>query len=320
LASCREENAEVQKPYLIYIEDFMLAIIIPYYKLTFFRETLESLAVQTDQRFNVYIGNDASPEDPESLLKEFEGKFSFTYKRFDKNLGGTSLTQQWERCIEMMQGEEWFMILGDDDFLDVNFVASFNRVYNADLLSGLHVIKCLAKIVDEEGKVIIDKTQEVKNIGNSSVDCFIAKTKGKINSSLSEHIFSVKKYKEVKFRHYPFAWHSDDFATLQFSSFGKIYILRDALCYVRMSTISISGSSDNLEQKKTASDEFYKDVFSEIRINKLNHEQKLFFAYFWSSYFPQRFNFNAMKLYINTQGFKGLLAYFKIMIYKIFNN
>ena len=53
----------------------MLAIIIPYYKLTFFRETLDSLAAQTDQRFHVYIGNDASPEDPTNLLEEFEGKF-----------------------------------------------------------------------------------------------------------------------------------------------------------------------------------------------------------------------------------------------------
>jgi hypothetical protein len=34
----------------------MLAIIIPYYKLTFFLATLESLANQTDNRFTVYIG------------------------------------------------------------------------------------------------------------------------------------------------------------------------------------------------------------------------------------------------------------------------
>lgn len=38
----------------------MLAIIIPYYKFTFFEATLQSLANQTDQRFKVYIGDDAS--------------------------------------------------------------------------------------------------------------------------------------------------------------------------------------------------------------------------------------------------------------------
>lgn len=41
----------------------MLAIIIPYYKFTFFEATLQSLANQTDQRFKVYIGDDASLED-----------------------------------------------------------------------------------------------------------------------------------------------------------------------------------------------------------------------------------------------------------------
>lgn len=40
----------------------MLAIVIPYYKITFFEDTLESLAHQTDKRFKVYIGDDASPK------------------------------------------------------------------------------------------------------------------------------------------------------------------------------------------------------------------------------------------------------------------
>jgi hypothetical protein len=35
----------------------MLAIVIPYYKRTFFEETLQSLANQTDKRFQVFIGD-----------------------------------------------------------------------------------------------------------------------------------------------------------------------------------------------------------------------------------------------------------------------
>jgi hypothetical protein len=40
----------------------MLAIVIPYYKIRFFEATLQSVAIQTDKRFKVYIGNDASDE------------------------------------------------------------------------------------------------------------------------------------------------------------------------------------------------------------------------------------------------------------------
>ncbi len=103
----------------------MLAIIIPYYKLTFFEDTLESLANQTNQDFKVYIGDDASPDNPTDLLNRYKGKFDFHYHRFQTNLGGKSLTQQWDRCIGLSASEQWIMILGDDDFLSNSVVASF---------------------------------------------------------------------------------------------------------------------------------------------------------------------------------------------------
>ena len=72
----------------------MLAIVIPYYKLTFFEDTLASLAHQTDKSFKVYIGNDASPEDPLFLLNQYKGKFDFNYYKFENNLGSKSLVIQ----------------------------------------------------------------------------------------------------------------------------------------------------------------------------------------------------------------------------------
>ena len=104
-----------------------LAIIIPYYKVSFFWETLESLSLQTDQRFRVYIGNDASPENPEPLIEEYKGRFDYTYQKFEENLGGVSLTGQWDRCVAMMKDEEWFIILGDDDYLSPNAVEEFYK-------------------------------------------------------------------------------------------------------------------------------------------------------------------------------------------------
>jgi hypothetical protein len=60
----------------------MLTIIIAYYKLTFFEATLQSLVAQTSQDFKVYIGGDASPEDPAALLARFQDQFDFVYHRF----------------------------------------------------------------------------------------------------------------------------------------------------------------------------------------------------------------------------------------------
>jgi hypothetical protein len=54
----------------------MLAIVIPYYKIRFF-SYVTIVAIQTDKRFKVYIGNDASDEDPTQLLEKFKIQFDF---------------------------------------------------------------------------------------------------------------------------------------------------------------------------------------------------------------------------------------------------
>ena len=84
----------------------MLAIVIPYYKIEFFRETLHSLASQTNKDFSVYIGNDNSPNNPEKIIAEFNKTLPIYYKKFDKNLGQKSLSQHWDRCISLTKNEK----------------------------------------------------------------------------------------------------------------------------------------------------------------------------------------------------------------------
>jgi hypothetical protein len=55
---------------------------------------------QTNKNFTVYIGNDASAENHEIVLKQFETCLKFIYKKFDSNLGGVSLTSQWHLCVD----------------------------------------------------------------------------------------------------------------------------------------------------------------------------------------------------------------------------
>ena len=90
----------------------MLAIIIPYYKIRFFEETLKSLENQTDMRFKVYIFNDNSPENPEKLIEKFKNSFYFEYFKFNENLGGKSLVKHWHRCLEKINESTAFSISG----------------------------------------------------------------------------------------------------------------------------------------------------------------------------------------------------------------
>ena len=199
----------------------MLAIIIPFYKLTFFEATLQSLAHQSDKRFKVYIGDDASPEDCTTLLQKFEGQFDFIYHRFETNLGGSSLTQQWERCIVLSEDEEWLMILGDDDVLDDNCVASFyaNEVEIKENKS--NVIRYACKVINAPGNVFLGPYFHPKL--ELASDFYCRKVKNLTRSSLSEYIFKKEVFNQYKFVNYPLAWHSDDKAWLDFSENKPIY-------------------------------------------------------------------------------------------------
>ncbi|WP_435524102.1 glycosyltransferase family 2 protein [Chryseobacterium indoltheticum] len=104
-----------------------LAFVIPYYKIDFFEETLQSLEEQTNKNFSVYVGNDNSPNDPIDIIKKY-GSLNITYKNFETNLGAKDLEGQWIRCIDLSKDEEWICILGDDDCPKKNFVEEFYKI------------------------------------------------------------------------------------------------------------------------------------------------------------------------------------------------
>lgn len=249
----------------------MLAIVIPYYKLTYFEETLQSLSNQTDKRFKVYIGDDASPEDCTGLLNKFKGQFNFEYKRFDNNLGRTSLTKQWDRCIALSNEEDWIMILGDDDFLSNNVVDSFYENL-PEFIENSNVIRYATKkvfdCVVDENVIIFQPVWEI------ATEAFYRKFNKTTRSSLSEYIFSKKSYLKYGFYDYPLAWNSDDRAWLDFSDGKPIFSINTAFVYFRLSSLNISGRRDNLIFKNKSEIEFYKFiVFKKLKF--YNNEQKL---------------------------------------------
>ena len=244
----------------------MLSIIIPYYKLTFFEATVQSLANQTDKRFKVYIGDDASPEDPTKLLDKYKGTFDFVYHKFEDNLGGISLTQQWERCIALSNNEEWIMILGDDDVLGKNVVEAFYANLLEIEKEEINVVRFASQIIDETtnttSKVFVNPKLE------SAAYFYSRRFLGLVRSSLSEHVFRRESYLKYSFRNYPLAWHSDDYAWIQFAEKKPVFAINDATVMIRVSDISLSGMDTNVNEKEKAESMFYMDL--------VKHNLKLF--------------------------------------------
>ncbi|MFV0140397.1 glycosyltransferase [Empedobacter falsenii] len=108
-----------------------LAIIIPYYKITFFEDCLNSLVNQTNKNFNVYIGNDNSPNDPKELIEKYSDQLQINYKKFDDNLGKDNLVLQWDRCINMSKQEEWIQFLDSDDIIKSTKLETIENIDNS---------------------------------------------------------------------------------------------------------------------------------------------------------------------------------------------
>lgn len=252
----------------------MLAIIIPYYKLLFFEDVLQSLQNQSDKRFKVYVGNDASPECPVHLIEKYQNKIDLVYHQFDHNLGSTSLVQHWDRCISLTKkNEKWLMILGDDDVLDENVVASFYKHYEV-FSEKSNVVRYASKIINQELNTI--SKLYINPVWEKSTDSFFRKYQWLSRSSLSEYIFAKEIYETFKFKDYPLAWYSDDMAWLDFSNNKPIYSINESIVYFRLSANNISGKEDNLEEKQKAEYLFYQRLVKK-HLSKCNLNQKKIF-------------------------------------------
>ncbi|MFZ4105876.1 glycosyltransferase [Flavobacterium sp.] len=233
----------------------MLAIVIPYYKISFFEKTLSSLKNQTNKQFKVYVGDDNSPESPLSLIKNYEDTLDLVYKKFESNLGGISLVKHWKRSLDLIQEEKWVMILGDDDSLSINVVAEFYNSLPNLSENKIKVMRFSSQTIGENGEELSEVFchKEFENVN----DFFYRKYKGITRSSLSEYVFDVEKLKNNFFYEFPLAWHSDDLAVLECSNFNSIYSNNEAKVLVRISNLSITGRTDLTLEKLKASQQYF---------------------------------------------------------------
>ncbi|MFH4964300.1 glycosyltransferase family 2 protein [Gaetbulibacter sp. M235] len=296
----------------------MLAIVIPYYKYSYFNATLDSLANQTDKRFKVYIGDDASPTNPLALLETYKHQFDFVYKRFASNIGNVSLVKQWERCIDLSANEEWIMLLGDDDYISANFIEEFYKQIGDIHASNVHVVRYatqIDKMDDKLSRVFMHPKIE------TSPDSFYRNIFNSSRSSLSEHVFKRTAYLKHGFRDFPLAWGVDDFAWLEFTEFKNIYTINEAIAYIRISSESISRKGYREEQKLKAK-YLYFTLIIEKFINKFKKEQhyKLFRYYeklvYRSNTISFRFWFLLSKFYLTNA---YVLQFFKFQIRVVVN-
>lgn len=299
----------------------MLAIVIPYFKIKFFEDCLLSLKNQVNKDFVVYIGNDASIDDPGELLEEYSKFIKIIYFRFRENLGGTSLVGQWNRCIDLVGSQEWIMVLGDDDKLGPGCVEEF--YYSLDQIekNDLSVIRFATKVINSRGQIISQKYIHPRY--ESSKKFLFRKLEGNTRSSLSEYIFKKEIVLQEKFKDFPLAWYSDLLAVMEFSKFEEIFSINEAVVYFRLSGLNITSKNDNLLEKNLASFKFYFYLLNEKRTQFDQHQRELLFHNLEKTFLDnkknQNFWFDLTKFYLSHFYLKRYLIFLRKMQYSILN-
>ena len=240
----------------------LLAIVIHTYRSRFIAKTLDALLTQSSHEFNLYIGDDHSPDDIESIVNPYAEKLKIEYKRFPENVGQKSLTKHWERCIKMAQEEHWIWLLPDDDVPNSECVATFlNAINTKEVLAKVFRFQTVHINVDDEVifQPVLCPTKE------SNVDFILKKMRYERNSSVAEYIFDKAEYYKVeRFTDIPMGWCSDDMMWIKLSQQHDIETLPAGVVQLRQSDVNISSNNrKHYEVKLNAKYTFLQRLFQD---------------------------------------------------------
>lgn len=262
--------------------DINLAIVIPAYKIEYFQNVLESLSRQTDKRFNVYIGIDASNADFESVIGEYANSLNIFCKRFEDNLGGKDLVAQWNRCLELIQGEEWIWLFSDDDMMTENCVESFYQEIEKSPQFDLYHFD--VDVIDEKNNVV-KKTKAYPEILNAA-SFLKQKNAAKLDSFVVEYIFRRTTFEQLGgFQHFDMAWGTDIATWAKLGKAKGIKTINGAKVLWRQSNLNITPSKAKpvLLRKLSANVCFFNwcgETFKEITVwNIYYYMSRLLFHY-----------------------------------------
>lgn len=219
-----------------------LAIVIPVYKIDFFRRTLDSLASQTCNDFVVYVGDDCSKDDFAPLVQEYSDVLDIHYTRFSCNLGAKDLVAQWSRCIALSQDEPWIWLFSDDDMIEPGCVEDFYRHLSSGIDYDLYHFN--VKVIDSYDHVIRESKSFPTVIDSESF--YRGKSTACLDSFVVEYIFSREIYERVGgFSHFDLAWNSDVATWIKMGSQKGIYTMGDSFVLWRESALNITPDVSN---------------------------------------------------------------------------
>lgn len=126
------------------------SILIPAYKLAFFKECLDSILVQTYKDFEIVIVNDSSPEDLDSVVLKYSDS-RIKYFKNEKNCGVINVVDNWNISLSHATGD-YVICIGDDDKLLPNCLEEYSKLL--DKYPDIGLLHGWTEIINERSEVV----------------------------------------------------------------------------------------------------------------------------------------------------------------------
>lgn len=225
-----------------------VTILIPAYKDSFLKETLESLLKQTYDNYSIVIIDDASPYNLKQIVDDFLTD-KIRYYRNEVNIGGTDLVKNWNKALTYADGD--LVVLGsDDDLYHPEFIESL--VALSEKYPQLDIFHCRVGVIDESGNPIFWGSSVAEY--ETDIDFVYQRAINRRTQLISDFMFRRRALEQIGgFVNYPKAWYSDEMTVYRLAKDKGIACSQETLFYWRSSTRNISSMNNDTLQKADAS-------------------------------------------------------------------
>lgn len=231
----------------------LISFVLPAYKRQFLASAIQSILDQEYRDFELIIIDDHSPEDLKGIVDGYDDS-RIQYFRNEKNIGGTDLVGQWNKCVQYAKGE-YLVLAADDDLYTPNFLTEIVRLINkypaADLL------RARVELINESDEIIgIDNVMPEYM---SQIEFTYNWLRGIPFVCIGNYVFKTKVIQEKLFDQLPFAFGSDITSVLKMAANG-LANTSEMLFKFRISRFHLSSDTSKYEHKIEAISKLYKMV------------------------------------------------------------
>lgn len=221
----------------------LFTIAIPAYKRRYLKEAIDSCLSQTYDNWELVIVDDASPEDLDSVIKQFSDPRIRSYRN-EINFGAIDVVDNWNKCLGYAKGD-YIICMGDDDCLSNNCLCEYHRLINK--YPNLNVYHAWTEQIDEDGNRI--RILEPRSEWESTLALIYYRWRGR-QQYIGDFCYSVKHLKENNGYYYlPLAWGADDVTAIRASKNKGIANSKYPIFKYRVSNLTISKSTEQTEIK-----------------------------------------------------------------------